>query len=165
MQHHLQILEGLARRYAEEAQKVLEPDLVAVALFGSVARGSARPDSDIDLLLIARNLPPKADRYDRLRPIREVLAPMCYELWQDGKVTTEFTVILHTVEEAEAHPPLYLDLTEDARLLYDPEGFLARVLKDIRDRLAELGGYRVWLEEGWYWVLKKDYVPGERIEV
>lgn len=34
-----------------------------------------------------------------------------------------------------------------------------------RDRLRELGGHRVWKDGGWYWVLKKDYVPGERIEI
>lgn len=68
--------------------------------------------------------------------------------------------------DAQSHPPLYLDMTQDARLLYDPQGFLAGVLEDIRRRLAELGGYRVWLDDDrWYWVLKKDYVPGERIDV
>lgn len=31
--------------------------LLSVAVFGSVARGTMRPDSDIDLLLVAEDLP------------------------------------------------------------------------------------------------------------
>lgn len=164
---HLAILRDLAERYVKLAQREFGRDLVSAALFGSVARGTARPDSDVDLLLIVRGLPRKAfPRYDLLKPIDRELGDRCYELWKAGKVETEFTVILHTPEQAEHHPPLYLDLIEDAHILHDPQGFLARVLQDIRDRLSELGGYRVWLDgDEWYWVLKKDYVPGELIEV
>ena len=52
--------------------------LVSAVLFGSVARGTARPDSDVDLLLVAHGLP-RSFR-DRRRPFldawRELLAAM-----------------------------------------------------------------------------------------
>ncbi len=38
-------------------REALSDDLIALVLFGSRARGDARPDSDWDLLLIAKNLP------------------------------------------------------------------------------------------------------------
>lgn len=44
----------LVRRVRRE----VDADLVQVSLFGSRARGEGRPDSDVDLLLIFRRLPP-----------------------------------------------------------------------------------------------------------
>ena len=38
-------------------QEVYGRSLVSLAVFGSVARGTPRPDSDIDLLLVAEDLP------------------------------------------------------------------------------------------------------------
>ncbi|MEW8958248.1 MAG: nucleotidyltransferase domain-containing protein, partial [Moorella sp. (in: firmicutes)] len=38
-------------------QEVYGNRLVSLAVFGSVARGTPRPDSDIDLLVVADNLP------------------------------------------------------------------------------------------------------------
>jgi len=42
----------LARRFTEALRERLGERLLAVALFGSVARGEATPDSDIDLLVV-----------------------------------------------------------------------------------------------------------------
>jgi hypothetical protein len=37
---------------------VYENDLLTLAIFGSVARGTPNPDSDIDIMLMVKNLPP-----------------------------------------------------------------------------------------------------------
>ena len=46
-----------------------------VILFGSYARGTADEDSDLDLLVIEREIPNKADEYMRLRDALGRLAP------------------------------------------------------------------------------------------
>jgi predicted nucleotidyltransferase len=46
-----------------------------VILFGSYARGTADEGSDIDLLVIEREIPNKADEYMRLRDALGRLAP------------------------------------------------------------------------------------------
>jgi len=43
----------------------------SIILFGSVARGEAREDSDVDLLVIASGLPDIKKRYDDLLPARK----------------------------------------------------------------------------------------------
>jgi hypothetical protein len=52
-------------------------------------------------------------------------------------------------------------MIEDARLLYDPEGFLAGYLDRLRARLRQLGARRIRRDNAWYWELKPDLAPGE----
>lgn len=48
-------------------------DLVSVVLFGSRARGEARPESDIDLLVVIRGLPRRRfERYDGSRDLARI---------------------------------------------------------------------------------------------
>jgi len=51
------VLRELARRYTDLLRSHLRERLVSVVLFGSVARGDASPASDIDLLIVAEDLP------------------------------------------------------------------------------------------------------------
>lgn len=75
---------------------------------------------------------------------------------------TGLAPLVTSPEAIEAGPLILLDLTEDAVILHDPTGFLARRLDRLRQRLRELGARRVWLDgDRWYWDLKPDYRPGE----
>src|SRR5262249_12250021 len=51
------VLRRAASRYADHLAGALGDRLVAVVLFGSVARGDAGAGSDVDLLIVARDLP------------------------------------------------------------------------------------------------------------
>jgi len=69
--------------------------------------------------------------------------------------------VFKTPEEVERGSPLFLDMVDDARIVYDPEQFLAAYLDGLRSRLRELGSRRIWLGNAWYWELKPDLKPGE----
>ena len=69
--------------------------------------------------------------------------------------------VFKTPGEVEAGSPLFLDMVEDARILYDPDEFLARRLARLRGRLQELSGRCIWRGNAWYWELKPDLQPGE----
>lgn len=45
------------REFVEQVKNVFRDNLVSIVLFGSVARGDCREDSDIDMLIVMRNLP------------------------------------------------------------------------------------------------------------
>ena len=135
--------------------------LVSALLFGSVARGQARPDSDVDLLLVIEDLP--RSLADRRRPLleawretreRERLGPIHWDL------------VVKDRAEGAHHSPLYLDMVDDGILLQDTDGFFAGVLAAMKARMAELGSRRVFLSDGsWYWDLKPGARFGEAVEI
>lgn len=158
-------LRGLADRYAGIAQEVVGDNLTSVVLFGSVARGEAGPRSDVDLLVICRDLPHGAfRRREALEPVRERLQEDLDRLWTEG-ITTDVIEVIKTEAEARRTHLLYLDMTEEAVLLFDREGFFEGVLAGLRQRLKELGSVRRRLGNVRYWDLKPDFKPGEVIEL
>ena len=135
--------------------------LVSVAVYGSVGRGMPRPDSDVDLLVVARGLADRhALRVRDFRAVEEVLADRLAAAAAAG-LLPELSPVLMTPSELERGSMLLLDMTEDARILFDPTGCLDCALDRLRGRLRELGSRRIWLGNAWYWDLKPDYKPGD----
>lgn len=139
--------------------------LVSVAVFGSVGRGTPRPDSDVDVLIVAEALPDgRVRRVDEFRAIERALAPRLAELANHG-CHTELSPVFKTRAEIEQGSPLLLDLVDDARILYDRDEFLRGALARLRARLAQLGARRIWRGDAWWWDLKPNYRVGEVFEV
>lgn len=158
-----QTLRYLAKQYATIAQEVLGNNLTSIVLFGSVARGEARANSDVDLLIICRELPAGAfRRRETLQPVRERLQVELERLWVQGN-HTDFAEVIKSEAEAQRTHPVYLDMTEEAVILFDRGGFFAGILERLRKRLRELGARRLQLGRLRYWDLKPDFKPGEAI--
>lgn len=163
---------SLARRYdrlverlVEELRRYYGARLVAVAVFGSVGRGTQRDGSDVDVLIIARGLPAgRLRRVEEFLPIEGQLEADLREA-QSDEASIALAPVFKTPEEVEHGSPLFLDMVEDARVVHDPAGFLAGYLERLRVRLRELGARRVWLGNAWYWELKPDLQPGEVIRL
>lgn len=139
--------------------------LVSFVVFGSVARETYRFDSDIDVLIIAEGLPNgRMKRVAQFLTIEDRIEPFLKSLQKEG-INTCISTVFKTPEEAEMGSPLFLDMVEDASILFDRDGFFSKRLVRLRNRLRELGSKRVWRGNAWYWVLKPDYKPGEVIEL
>jgi hypothetical protein len=161
MAEHEQVVREVAERYASALQDLLGDALVAVVLFGSAARGEAKAISDIDLLVVADDLPARRlARHERVRPADEAVQADLAGLRKTG-IFVDLHVLLKTPGEAAGLRPLYLDLVEDAVILYDRGGFFAGVLARLRASLDRLGARRLSRGHLRYWDLKPDYKPGE----
>jgi hypothetical protein len=136
-----------------------------VVLFGSVARGDPTPSSDIDLLIIAEDLPRGQFARKRLLAAADVAFERARERLEPLGIDTRLARIVRTPVEAARVVPLYLDLPDDAVLLHDRDGFFAGVLERVRRSLRRLGARRIWMGTTWYWDLKPDFKPGEVIEI
>ena len=158
-------LRKLASAYCNALREHLDKDLVSVVLYGSVARGEASRTSDIDLLIIAEDLPKgQFARKESLAKADENTYPMLDALSKEG-VETCFTRILKTPKEASHIVPLYLDLVDDAVLLFDRGGFFQGILSRIQASLRRLGARRRVTGQIRYWDLKPDIRPGEGFEI
>jgi hypothetical protein len=158
-------LRVLAQRYSELLVGLLPERIVSVVLFGSVARGDASSNSDIDLLIVADPLPP--GQFARKALLAKADAAFERDLAAaastgiDGRLAR----IVRTPREARRFIPLYLDFTEDAVLLHDRDAFFANVLEGVRRSLRRLGARRLRQGSMWYWDLKPDFKPGDSFEI
>ncbi len=158
-------LRHLAHRYTAIAEQILGDRLTTIALYGSVARGEARATSDIDLFIVLRDPPLGAfKRRLLLQLVRDDLIHELEQLWQQ-RVYTDFVEVIRSEAEAQLFHPLYLDMTTEAHLLYDRDGFLATILQRVRERLNTLGAQRRKLGTIVYWDLKPGLMPGEVIKL
>lgn len=139
--------------------------LVTLAVFGSVARRTQRPDSDIDLLLVCEKLPPgRMRRVKEFEKVEKRLAPHLLALNREG-ISTFLSATFKTPDEVKRGSLFYLDLVDDARLLYDRDDFFKNFLHGLRRRLSELGARRIWRGNSWYWDLKPDFKAGDVFEL
>ncbi|WP_048095658.1 nucleotidyltransferase domain-containing protein [Geoglobus ahangari] len=157
--------EELIERLVDTLKEKYGDRLISVVLFGSVARGEARNDSDIDIIVVVDDLP--RSRFERQKEFLEVeerLESIFERLLESGYLV-DISPILRTPDEIIRLPPVLLDVVEDGIILYDRDDFFKGVLKRLKKRLKELGSKRVRMGKRWYWVLKPDYKFGEVIKI
>jgi hypothetical protein len=157
--------EPLLREVLAKLFECFRQNLLSVVLYGSIARGTGKVTSDIDLLCVVRGLP--VSFYDRAKIVGEIVREVHdskVRLWRESGRYANLDILPFTPEEARQPRLLYLDLLFDSVILYDQEAFMGRVLEGMRDQLNEAGGRRITMPSGkWYWVLREgDYGGVER---
>jgi predicted nucleotidyltransferase len=145
-------------RYVSLLAERFGDDLVSVVFYGSRARGRAKPESDVDLLIVARGLP--HDRWERYKPFLEIAREVSHDF---GMMVS---LIVTTPEAAVKTKPYYLGMLSGHELLHDRAGFFAGVLERLQQRLRELGARRCVDPDGYeYSDLKPDWKPGDVVEL
>lgn len=151
--------------FAELKQSFGEDVILSFAIFGSVARGEARENSDIDILVVHKPV-----EFDPVRRLAQLLVHRIYrsheyeQLQRDG-LNPDLYVIFMTEKDLYDRPLILLDILDHGIILYD-DGTLEKRFKSLKKRLTELGSKKVVLDDGtWYWDLKPDWKPGEVFEL
>jgi predicted nucleotidyltransferase len=131
---------------ALEALKIgLKDNLLAVALFGSRARGEEKRGSDWDLFVLAERLP--ENPLDRQAYLKAML-PL--------RLTTTVSILAKTREEFESELlPVYLDIAADAVILFDSQQYLTTKLQEVREITRDVGLRRRRWKEQWIWDWEK----------
>lgn len=96
----------------------LERDVTAVALYGSVARGDADEESDVDVLLVAEDEGAEAT-------LREAFGTRRIDVGGESKIAIAEVYTKGEYRESLAQGSQFLDgIREDLHVLYDPTDFL-----------------------------------------
>ena len=110
--------------YIETASSILSDSLLSVMLFGSTARGEARDDSDVDLLIVVKPTVP--------------LTRALYEAWdvrnRDDLVSPHF---VHLPEDPLSAGSVWYETALDGVLLYESGRSVSRFLGRIRRAIAD----------------------------
>lgn len=161
----LRLREQLEAALFRECARTYGERLLALAGYGSVARGKFGTLSDFDFIL---GLDPwqgePRKRWEEFRPIERALEgeiAACHA----GGWEVRLSPVFKSRAAIEFGSPLFLDMVEDGRILFDRDGLLVRRLDLMRARMRRLGSQRVWEGESWYWDLKPDWKPGDVIEL
>lgn len=156
---------AISQKLVELLKKKYGERLISVVLFGSVARGEARKDSDIDIIIVVDGLPKsRLKRQEEFLEVEKDILPEIEELQEKGYFI-DISPVLRTPEEILKFPPLMLDVVEDGIILYDKNEFFRNAIERLKKRLEELGATRVRIGKRWFWILKPDYRFGEVIEI
>jgi hypothetical protein len=95
-----------------------------------------------------------------LEPAYEILIPELEDLWRKGIYPDLIDLILSRAE-AQLLRRLYLDMSQEAVLLYDRDRFLETIQARVRKRLRNAGAERRAMGRHWHWDLKQDFAFGE----
>lgn len=132
---------------------LLDPSPRAVALFGSAVRGTDRPESDIDLLLIGNQIPVKP--FERTQWVYPLL-----EAWRKespallGAQRTLSPLLLSEKGWLDS-VGLRLSLADEAWVLVD-DGFLSSSLAEARAWIRDgLWSRKALSDGGWFWIPQK----------
>jgi predicted nucleotidyltransferase len=106
---------GILRDLQSAVQEEYGSRLVSLAIFGSVARGTATPQSDIDMLIVAEDLPQgRMNRVPAIDRIEQRIQAIDAE-----NAHFEISPVIKTPQDVRTGSPLFWDMTEHVIILHD----------------------------------------------
>lgn len=151
----------------KDVKRLFGAKLVSFVIYGSVARGDDKPSSDTDILLI---IDTDLCFFDRARALGKVLNKVKLlkfrSLLEDKGYNSFIEFYPLNIHEASTFRPIYLDMVNDAIIIYDKDLTFTKLIIKLRDKLKKLGSVKVKLQPGiWYWLLKPDVKFGEEVNL
>jgi len=108
--------EKALRAFAERAEKELNGDIEALIVYGSVARGEATKESDLDLMVVLKSL--DAELKAQVKCIRD---DVVFEYGQ--AITLDFETYESLRKLVESGDPFVYSVLEEGKPLWDPKGY------------------------------------------
>lgn len=138
--------------------------LISVIVFGSWAKKTATPESDLDLLIVASPLiSGRGKRMKQFLAVEDATKSARQAVWGAAFPPLEISPVIKTPHEVAMGSPLFLDMTEWADIWFDREQFFSKYLQTLKKRMSENGTVRKSALGGYYWIYKPDARPGEII--
>jgi len=147
----LKLIVELGRKYQHR--------LLSIVVFGSVARGSAKSHSDVDVLAVIEGLGGTlASRMEELLAVEHGINVGDEIKWLSTHgIMTHVSFHPYSPEEMARFRMLFLDIVEDGVALLDRDRLFERLRVGFRSLLREMGAERKLLpDDRWYWVMNPE---------
>jgi len=158
----LRAFDDLAGDLLAATSAVYGERLVSLAVYGSVARRTPSPESDLDILVLADPLPDgRMKRVEEFEPVEQALAARLRDLEERG-IKTHPSPVFRTPAELAYGGPILLDMVDHVMILYDHGDVLGSYLAELGETLRSSGARRVPYKGAWYWDLGPNRPEGRR---
>jgi len=118
----------LLHKASDELVKALKDKIVAIALFGSWARGEISEHSDIDFFIVVKNFNSKDRRFQIYHQLHKVLKKDITIIDIDENILFKEDLTINS---------LLLNIAWDSIILYDPSGKLNSLFERIRNSVKD----------------------------
>ena len=137
------MLNKVLDEFLQKCKQKFGDDLISIVLFGSYARETATEYSDVDLLVIAKNLPKR--RIDRHKVLRDIVLEFIY------RYGINISPIL--IEPRDLSPkdinPLICGILTGYKIIYDKDDFWRTYLNKIKPIIKREGIIYVERDKRW----------------
>jgi len=117
----------LLQDFIRQCEQIWGDRLVAVILYGPYARRLIHTQRDVDLLVVAENLPSSPwERYDTVMDLMERLEPTLQAVYETVGFYLYVSPVLKTPSELEGLDTPYVRLVRQGRVLYDRDEWFQR---------------------------------------
>ncbi|WP_423792402.1 nucleotidyltransferase domain-containing protein [Methanocaldococcus indicus] len=136
-------LNKILNEFLERCKEKFGDNLISIVLFGSYAKGTATEYSDIDLLVIANNLPKR--RIDRYKIIKDI----DLEFLKKYHITISPILIKPEELSTKSISPLIYGILTGYKVIYDKNNFWNNYIEKIRPIIKKDGAIYVERDKEW----------------
>jgi predicted nucleotidyltransferase len=118
----------------------LSPSIVGMVLYGSAARGTTTPNSDIDVLVVlSADTPLRRGLYNLVDQIKGI----------DPKVSV---ALVHLPASDSTPGGIWLEVASHGRILHDPSGSVREAIARLREHISAGRSVRLTTHGQGFWV-------------
>ncbi len=152
----------MVKNFSDEAVRVVGANLVAIVHYGSTVTSPLKRTTDIDLLVIVRELPHGRNQLSGLFDEIEFKLLHSYgEALSANGFNLVWSPVVKTLVRAKKFWLPYLDMTEKSSILYDPDHEAAAILERTRVWICKSGARKIQRGLSCYWDLCPNFKQGQ----
>lgn len=137
----------------EKTKSFYKENLISFVVFGSCGRGTPSNESDIDLLIVLnRASKGRLNRNLEFYKNIEIFVEDEIKKLKKYGIDTYISPIIKTKDEVFYGSPIFLEMTEKVKIIFDKDNFFKNYLKELEKKMKKYGTKKI----NDHWVYKEN---------